>query len=85
MALSAAGYKSTIYSGLVSGSKEVFSRGVEEAIRKSGATLIAVGESSGVEPTFSPFPKILKPGAVIFYIAKFRLDAVTWDEIIHRA
>jgi voltage-gated potassium channel len=85
MALSAAGYKSTIYSGLVSGSKEVRSSDLEEAIRESGATLVAVGESTGLEPTFSPFPKTLKPGAIIFYIAEFRLDAATWADIIRRA
>lgn len=85
MALSSATNKSTIYSATLSTGDNVSSRLLGDAIRKHGATFVAVGLDDQDGPKFAPFPDLLPAGTIVYYIAATRFETADWSRITQEA
>ncbi len=75
MALSTAGFGATIYSAIVEADKPTGTSMLEQSLRGSDGTLIAVSQPDDKEFVFRPFPQELNSGGSIYYLANKRLSA----------
>lgn len=75
MALSTAGLGATIYSAVIetNDSPETDTTLLEKALSGADGTLIAVSQPDSSDFLFRPFPKTLKSGGTIYYLASKRL------------
>ncbi|CTQ44488.1 ion channel [Roseibium aggregatum] len=75
MALSTAGLGATIYSAIVQSGGGTETDKLEQALSGAEGTLIAVSQPDDPGFLFRPFPKTLKTGGSIYYLANKRLAA----------
>ena len=75
MALSTAGLGATIYSAIVQSGGGTETDKLEQALSGAEGTLIAVSQPDDPDFLFRPFPKTLKTGGSIYYLANKRLAA----------
>lgn len=75
MALSTAGLGATVYSAIVEGDSSAATQDLEKALSSAEGTLIAVSQPDNDDFLFRPFPKDLKSGGSIYYLASKRLSA----------
>jgi len=75
MALSTAGLGATVYSAIVEADSSSDMAALEKALSGAEGTLIAVSQPDDESFVFRPFPKALKSGGSIYYLAQKRLSA----------
>jgi voltage-gated potassium channel len=76
MALSTAGFGATIYSATVEADVATGTAALDQALRNSESTLIAISQPEEDDFLFRPFSEALKPGGVIYYLSTKRLSAI---------
>ena len=74
-ALSTAGIGATIYSAKVEAGDDASTMDLDQCLRQSNGTLIAVSQPDDEEFLFRPFPNTVKSGGAIYYLASKRLTA----------